>query len=123
MLAYVTTFFRPDIKEIPELFLEDIALTDGKARANLGTSITPGRYQDEIEIVGNMKIPLMIIHGQQEQLVNADYIAGLKMPTLWNREIQFITNAGHAPHWETPEKFNNLLMNFITDVTIGDRRQ
>ena len=123
MLAYVTTFFRPGMVEIPELFLEDIALTNGRARANLGASITPGGYQNEIEIVGNMKIPLMIIHGEQEQLVNADYIAKLKMPTLWNGEIQFIANAGHAPHWETPKKFNSLLMDFITDVTIGDRRQ
>ncbi|NES02529.1 MAG: alpha/beta hydrolase [Okeania sp. SIO2F4] len=120
MLAYLTTFFRPDMKEIPELFLEDIALTDGRARANLGASITPGGYQNEIEIVSNMKIPLMIIHGEQEQLVNADYIAKLKMPSLWNGEIKFITNAGHAPHWETPEKFNSLLMDFIIDVTIGN---
>lgn len=123
MLAYVTTFFRPDIVEIPDIFLEDIALTDGRARANLGASITPGGYQDEIEIVGNIKIPLMIIHGEREQLVNADYIANLKIPTLWNREIQFIPNAGHAPHWEIPEKFNSLLMDFITEVTRGDRRQ
>ncbi|NES72661.1 MAG: alpha/beta hydrolase, partial [Okeania sp. SIO2D1] len=123
MLAYVTTFFRPDMKEIPEFLLEDISLTDGKARGNLGASITPGGYQDEIEIVGNMKIPLMVIHGEEEQLVNADYIAKLKMPTLWNGEIQFIANAGHAPHWETPEKFNSLLIDFITDVTIGDRPQ
>ncbi|NEQ72801.1 MAG: alpha/beta hydrolase [Okeania sp. SIO2C9] len=122
MLAYVTTFFRPDMVEIPELFLEDIALTDGQARGNLGASITPGGYRDEIEIVGNMKIPLMIIHGEQEQLVNADHIAKLKMPTLWHGKIQFISNAGHAPHWETPEKFNSLLIDFITDVTIGDRR-
>ncbi|MDJ0556332.1 MAG: alpha/beta hydrolase [Microcoleaceae cyanobacterium MO_207.B10] len=122
MLAYVTTFFRPDMVEIPELFLEDIALTDGRARGNLGASITPGGYQDEIEIVGNMKIPLMIIHGEEEQLVNADYIVELKMPTLWNGEIQFIANAGHAPHWEMPEKFNSLLMDFITDLTIGNPR-
>ncbi|MGB3513905.1 MAG: alpha/beta hydrolase [Microcoleaceae cyanobacterium] len=123
MLAYVTTFFRPDMVEIPELFLEDIALTDGRVRANLGASITPGGYQDEIEIVGNMKMPLMIIHGEEEQLVNADYIAELEMPTLWNGEIQFIADAGHAPHWETPEKFNSLLIDFITDVMMGDRLQ
>ncbi|MGD1809008.1 alpha/beta fold hydrolase [Dapis sp. BLCC M126] len=123
MLAYVRTFFKQDMVEIPQLFLEDIALTDGRARANLGASITPGGYQNEIEVVGNMTIPLMIIHGEQEQLVNADYIAGLKIPTLWNGEIQFIANGGHAPHWETPEKFNSLLMDFITDVTMGDSRQ
>lgn len=123
MLAYVTTFFKPDMKEIPKLFLEDIALSDGQARANLGASITSGGYQNQIEIVGNMKVPLMIIHGEQEQLVKADYITELKMPTLWNGEIKLIANAERVPHWETPDKFNSLLMNFITDVTIGDRPQ
>ncbi|MEB3339332.1 alpha/beta hydrolase [Okeania sp.] len=121
MLAYVTTFFRSNMVEIPELFLEDIALTDGRARANLGASIASGGYQDEIEIMGNMKVPLMIIHGEQEQLVNPDYITNLKIPTLWHGEIQYIANAGHAPHWETPDKFNSLLVDFITDLTIGNR--
>jgi len=121
MLAYVTSFFRPDMANIPQLFLEDIALTDGQARANLGASITPDGYQDEIKVVGNLTIPLMIIHGEEEQLVNADYIAGLDMPTLWHGEIQFIADAGHAPHWEAPEKFNSLLTNFLTDITIVDK--
>ncbi|NEO32496.1 MAG: alpha/beta hydrolase [Symploca sp. SIO3C6] len=116
MLAYVTTFFRPEIEEIPELFLEDIALTDGQARAHLGASINPDGYQDEIEVVGNMTIPLMIIHGEKEQLVNKDYIAELEMPTLWNGKIQFIADAGHAPHWEAPNKFNSLLTDFITNM-------
>lgn len=116
MLAYVRAFFRLEMEEIPELFLEDIALTDGQARASLRTSITPDGYQDEIEVVGNMTIPLMIIHGEEEQLVNNDYIAELEMPTLWNGEIQFIADAGHAPHWEKPEKFNSLLTDFITNM-------
>jgi pimeloyl-ACP methyl ester carboxylesterase len=120
MLAYVTTFFRPHIEAIPELFLEDISLTDGLARANLGASIIPDGYQDEIEVVGNMTIPLMIIHGKKEQLVNADYIAGLEMPTLWKGEIQFIADAGHAPHWENPDKFNKLLTYFIADIINED---
>ena len=63
MLAYVTSFFRADMAEIPEFFLEDIALTDGRARSYLGASITPDGYLDEIKIVGNMTTPLMIIHG------------------------------------------------------------
>ena len=117
MTAYVTSFFAPGIEEIPTTFMEDIAATDGAARANLGMSIAPGGYLDEIEVVKNLSQPLMVLHGEKEQLVNLDYIQKLEMPTLWNGKVRVIPDAGHAPHYETPNQFNELLDAFIEDIS------
>ncbi|NOZ48946.1 MAG: alpha/beta hydrolase [Chloroflexi bacterium] len=114
--AYTAAFFTPGVPAPEVPFVTDVLRTDGNARAGLAASIRPNGYQDEVEIVANLSIPLAIFHGEEEQLVNAGYIGKLAMPTLWRNEIQVISGAGHAAQWEQPEEFNNLLEAFVTDV-------
>lgn len=114
--AYTAAFFTPGSSAPETPFVTDVLRTDGNARAGLAASIKPDGYQDEVEIVANLSIPLAIFHGKEEQLVNAGYIRKLVMPTLWQNEIQVISGAGHAPQWEQPEEFNRLLETFVTDV-------
>jgi len=99
-----------------ESFETDMRRTDGRMRLEMGKSIAGGRYRDEIEIVSGLSIPLAILHGENEQIVNLNYIRGLKIPTLWRNDVQVITEAGHAPQWEQPETFNRLLEAFIEDA-------
>jgi pimeloyl-ACP methyl ester carboxylesterase len=99
-----------------EPVIQDILATDGNARAGLAASIKPGGYQDEVEIVASLDRPLMVIHGEHEQIANVEYIAGLDMPTLWGNDVQLISGAGHSPHLEQPERFNQLLESFLADI-------
>lgn len=117
MDAYVAAFFKPNTADIPAMFQEDIRRTDGRIRSGIADSIRPDGYRDEVEIAAQLSAPLAILHGEQEQLVNAAYIRSLTMPTLWRNSIQFIPDAGHAPHWEQPEHFNALLEMFIQECT------
>lgn len=116
MDAFAAAFFKPDVAGIPDSFKADVRRTDGQARQVLGSSIGPGGYKDEVEVVGNLSVPLAILHGEQEQLVNESYISALTMPTLWRGEVQIIPEAGHAAHWEQPERFNTLLGAFIEEI-------
>ena len=113
--AYADAFLRPEA-EAPPSFREAVLDCDGQARALLGASVRAANYKDEVEIVANMTVPLAVVHGAKEQLVNVEYIRSLEMPTLWRDEVHVIENAGHAPHWEQPEKFNALLADFVADV-------
>lgn len=97
-------------------YIEDILKTDGNARAGLGASITPDGFEDEIAIVGNMKVPLAILHGADESLVNGDYLKKLDIPKLWKGNVQMVENAGHAAHWDNSEAFNALIDAFCNDV-------
>lgn len=114
--AFAAAFFAPGTSEDLAPFIQDIMQTDGQARAGLSASIQPGGYQDEIEIVANLSVPLAVLHGEGEQLVNLDYIRQLQMPTLWQNDVQIISGAGHAPHWEQPDQFNTLLAAFAAAV-------
>lgn len=113
--AFVQAFFNPGVTDIPAAFLEDVRRTDGRARSSLAASIRPNGYRDEVEIVAQLSKPLAILQGEGEQLVNLAYLQGLTAPTLWRQAVQVIPGAGHAPHWEQPEKFNALLEAFIQD--------
>jgi pimeloyl-ACP methyl ester carboxylesterase len=115
MEAYVASFFAPGVAEPPALFLEEIRRSDGRARAAVAASIRPEGYKDEVAVVAGLSIPLAVLQGAEEQLVNGDYFASLSMPTLWRGAVQLIPGAGHAPHWEQPEQFNALLDAFIAD--------
>jgi pimeloyl-ACP methyl ester carboxylesterase len=117
MDAYVAAFFKPGSTDLPDNFKADIRRTDGRARSTMGGSIQPDGYLDEVAVVAHLTAPLAILHGEQEQLVNAAYIRALNMPTLWRNELQIVANAGHAPHWEQPEQFNALLEAFIQECT------
>ncbi len=64
-------------------------------------------------MVAGLPIPLAVVHGAEEQLVNGNYFNTLTMPSLWRGGVQVIPGAGHAPHWEQPEAFNALLGAFL----------
>jgi pimeloyl-ACP methyl ester carboxylesterase len=111
--AFSLACFKPGTTEIPEIFRQDIRRTDGQARVELAASIRPGGYLDEVILAEQMTTPLAIVHGEQEQLVNAAYIQSLHIPTLWRGSIQVVADAGHATNWEQPGQFNALLEAFI----------
>lgn len=114
--AYAAAMFKPGTA-IPGFFRDDMRRTDERARAELAGSIRPNGYTDEVEIATKLSQPLAILHGEHEQLVNLAYIQNLKMPTLWRSAVQIVADAGHAPFWEQPEKFNALLKAFLIETT------
>jgi pimeloyl-ACP methyl ester carboxylesterase len=66
-------------------------------------------------VVAELKRPLAVLHGAEEQLVNGAYFADLAMPTLWRGAVQTIAAAGHTPQWERPAAFDALLEAFADD--------
>jgi pimeloyl-ACP methyl ester carboxylesterase len=114
--AYVASFFKPGFPDIPAFFLEDILRTDGRARRGLAARIAPGGHRDEVAVVRELKAPLAVLHGAEDQLVNGAYFASLAMPTLWRGAVQSIAGSGHTPQWETPQAFDALLAAFIEET-------
>jgi pimeloyl-ACP methyl ester carboxylesterase len=113
--TYAASFLAPGSPLPLEAFESDILTTDGRARGELGASISTGRFADEVAIVSSLAVPLAVLHGEGEQLVSLDYLRGLAAPTLWRGQVLPIEGAGHAPHLEQPERFAALLTAFVED--------
>jgi pimeloyl-ACP methyl ester carboxylesterase len=114
--AYVAAAFRPCVSELPAEMVADVLRTDGRARGQLAASIAPGGYRDEIDVVANLRQPLAVLHGAEEQLINGDYFKTLTMPTLWRGAVQVIEGAGHLPQWEQAERFDALIDAFVAEA-------
>ncbi len=101
-------------KNYPEhqSLLKSIAITDPKFREDMGVSVAKGEFADEAEILRNARMPIAIIHGVGDALVNAEYIDGLEIPCLWEQKVHRIDNSTHSPHIENPIGFNRLLWQF-----------
>ncbi len=114
--GWMETAFAPKFDLIPPFFLADFRKTDGAARGYLGASAQAGLFQDEVAIVRDLGIPLAIVHGAGEQIVDLDYLRRLSAPTLWRGEVQVIEHAGHTPQWEQAEAFDKLLDAFASSL-------
>jgi pimeloyl-ACP methyl ester carboxylesterase len=114
--AYVAAFFKRGFADVPPFYFQDALRTDGRARSGLGTAAQDGLYRDEVAIVGDLKTPLAVLHGGDEQLVNGQYFGCVAMPSLWRGAVQMIPYAGHAPQWETPKAFDALIEAFVAET-------
>jgi pimeloyl-ACP methyl ester carboxylesterase len=114
--AWITSAFAPGFAPVPAFVDADFRKTDGAARGNLGLSAQQGRFADEVEIVRGLEVPLAIVHGEQEQIVDLGYLQRLNAPTLWRGEVQVIPNAGHALQWEQARAFDKVLDDFASSL-------
>ena len=105
-----------DQKSLPEVLLADIRRSDGGFRTRLQDSFVSPGFADEVELVKHLDVPLAILHGSDERVINGSYIGSLDVPTLWRGEVQIIEDAGHIPQWEKPEVFNKLLGDFLQET-------
>lgn len=108
-------YLKKNIKK-PDIIIEDIKRTHGLMRAYLGASLTPENLVNEVEILENIEKPILIFHGNDDQLVNVNYFEELIIPTLWQKQVKIINNAGHCPQLENSNDFNSLLSEFLNSI-------
>jgi pimeloyl-ACP methyl ester carboxylesterase len=113
---WLKSAFAPGYAPIPDFAAADFRNTDGNARGYLGASVQAGRFADEVEIVRNLTVPLAIVQGGEEQIVDLGYLQRLPAPTLWRGKVQVIDGAGHATQWEKAEAFGNILDEFASSL-------
>ena len=90
--------------------------TDGRARSIMMAAAMSGQGVNQKQMVESTQVPLAVINGADEALVNNDYVASLKYSSLWQDSVHLIENAGHAPFWDDPTSFNRLLESYLTSL-------
>ncbi len=90
----------------PEFIPEIIRKADLKTREYLFGSIMKGEYQDQIEIIKNIKVPVAVYFGELDQILNFDYLNSIDIPSIWRSIIQIVRDTGHIFFYESPADFN-----------------
>jgi len=97
--------------------LKAVARTDGIARHTMLVDWSaPGAGHEHRPFVAGWSQPIAVLQGQQDAFVNGEYLQSLEWNNLWRGEIQFFEGIGHAPFWQDPEQFNDLLGSFLEDL-------
>jgi pimeloyl-ACP methyl ester carboxylesterase len=87
---------------------------DPNMRAFLGKSLGVPPVIDKVANLMSAKIPVAIVYGAQEKIVQADYLNRTTLPK-WKDQIFRIKDAGHCIEVDQPAALANLLDEFAMD--------
>lgn len=96
--------------------LDAVRRTDGRAREIMFGAFVAGKGVDQADVVATSKTPLAIVNGADEPFVNNAFVSAQSYANLWDGRVHLLEAAGHAPFWEAPERFDPLLLRFLSDV-------
>lgn len=103
-----------------EPFLRDaVARADGRFRRRLFEAARAGAGVDQRFTVETSTVPLAVVNGGADRLVNLDYFDNVAYGNLWEGRCHRVAGAGHAPFWDAPDRFDPVLERFLRDLKSG----
>jgi pimeloyl-ACP methyl ester carboxylesterase len=97
-----------------QLFLKDFKAVKKPFRSALAQSIGIKDYSDEILLLKTNNIPLLVVFGADEKVIDCNYLDNAALP-LWRNQIFKIPGASHLVQIDQPEAFNKLMKELITE--------
>jgi pimeloyl-ACP methyl ester carboxylesterase len=91
--------------------------TDPVARPALFANLFAGGVSDQKALVQNSEIPVAIVNGATDPIINTEYIEGLSYRNLWDEHCFALRGAGHAPFLTHPQVFNPIFERFVVEVS------
>ncbi|MEO7223298.1 MAG: alpha/beta hydrolase [Devosia sp.] len=96
---------------------EAIKRTDGVARTTMVGSLLEADAHDQRRLAEQCTVPIAVVNGADDQLVNLDHLDAIAYPNLWSGRAYRIPGAGHTPQLTHPELFNPILERFLQDLS------
>jgi pimeloyl-ACP methyl ester carboxylesterase len=109
-------WFMPAGAHPPGYYARSIRATDPAAREHIGRDARRGAIHDERGVLVSLGRRAALLSGELDRLISLPYIHALGITTCWRGAVQIIPGAGHCPEFDSPEAFNRLLIDFLTDL-------
>jgi pimeloyl-ACP methyl ester carboxylesterase len=104
----------PDDSDFYSL-LQDFQSVRSPFRSAILQSAIKGMLNDEICLLKQKSIPLLLIFGNNERLVNQHYLDNAGLP-VWKKTIYKLPGGSHFINIDQPEAVNRLLHQYISEV-------
>jgi pimeloyl-ACP methyl ester carboxylesterase len=98
--------------------IEAVKRSDGRFRKRLFEGRREGLGIDQRRFVETSPIPLAVINGGADRMINLDYFDRIPFANLWERRCYRIGASLHAPFWDAPDDFNPYLERLLNDVGV-----
>lgn len=106
--------YHPSEKDM-QVFTEDYAKTDPDFRLAMGKVLEESDYSDEVENLKESQLPLALVYGKEEAIVQPLYLQNAGF-TLWGNKIHLIEKAGHLVNIDSKATFNEYLYSFAKNA-------
>ncbi|WP_310632228.1 alpha/beta hydrolase [Paraburkholderia sp.] len=118
--ADIDGFMQAIFGEPPEPFLRDAMIrSDGRFREHLFQAMRADDYADQRVLVKNSAVPIAVLNGADDKIINLDYLDRVAFRNLWEARCHRLPDAGHAPFWQQAARFDSVLERFLDDVESG----
>lgn len=97
-----------------DLFRDDYFQVKRPFRSAMIKSAMEGGLSDEVSLIQNQAIPICIIFGTDDNMVNIHYLDDVPFK-LWRNTIHLISGSGHFASVNQPDEFNKLLVEYASD--------
>jgi 3-oxoadipate enol-lactonase len=71
-----------------------------------------GAVHDALDRIGSIAAPTLIVHGTEDAVVDSRN-ANLLADRIPGARVELLRGCGHLPFWEEPERFANLIKEFL----------
>lgn len=112
---FFSAIFLSGEKNDIEIAVEDFFFAKPPFRSALIQSIGNGRFSDEIALLKGRNIPVQVIFGNEDKLLQINYLDNLPFP-VWERKIYKVPGAAHYVHCDQPEMINRLLSEYLREA-------
>ena len=93
-----------------------IERTDRTFRSKLFAATKQGAGVNQRAMLARTNTSTAIVNGENDRIVNLDYIDSVPYAHLWRGKCYRIPNATHSPFWEVPDVVNRLLADFLRNL-------
>jgi len=91
--------------------VEDFNAVKKPFRSSILKTAIEGKLSDEVMNLTRYNIPMLVLFGKEDKIVNPDYLDRAQLP-LWNRGVFKLDDAGHYLMLDQPEGFAGLLADY-----------
>jgi pimeloyl-ACP methyl ester carboxylesterase len=115
----VTKFLKQAIHPVDiaavENLIEDYLDVSAEFKSSLFKTAAQGKISDEILALQKLNIPVCLIFGREDNLVNIDYLDDKPFP-LWRNQIYKLPEAGHWANIDNPVAVNRLISDYVSEI-------
>jgi pimeloyl-ACP methyl ester carboxylesterase len=80
----------------------------------LFNTVKEGKFSDEVLALSQFNLPVCVIFGNQDKLVQINYLDDLPFP-IWKKQIYKFPNVGHWLNMDEPDSFNQIVFEYAEE--------
>ncbi|PSJ57022.1 alpha/beta hydrolase [Mesorhizobium ephedrae] len=99
-----------------QLLYDAVKRTDGRARKLMLGKFAEGVGRDQSRIILGDTPPIAVFNGADEPFVNVAFVDTIPFSNLWEGRKHVIDKSGHAPFWDSPDRFDPVFDRFLKSL-------